>query len=32
VDCWSQARGQPIKPSAIARALRTRLAAEETAP
>ena len=32
VDCWSQARGQPIKPSAIAGALRTRLAAKENAP
>jgi 2-oxoglutarate ferredoxin oxidoreductase subunit alpha len=32
VDCWSQARGQPIKPSAIARELRTRLAAQENAP
>jgi 2-oxoglutarate ferredoxin oxidoreductase subunit alpha len=31
VDCWSQARGQPIKPSAIAHAMRTRLAAQENA-
>ena len=27
VDCWTQARGQPIKPSAIVRALRAKLAA-----
>jgi len=27
VDCWTQTRGQPIKPSAIVRALRTMLAA-----
>ncbi|HEX7271314.1 MAG TPA: 2-oxoacid:acceptor oxidoreductase subunit alpha [Casimicrobiaceae bacterium] len=27
VDCWTQARGQPIKPSAIVRTLRAKLAA-----
>jgi 2-oxoglutarate ferredoxin oxidoreductase subunit alpha len=27
IDCWSEARGQPIKPGTIVRALRARLAA-----
>ena len=27
VDCWSQSRGQPIKPGAVVKALRQRLAA-----
>jgi len=27
VDCWTQARGQPIKPGSIAQALRARLPA-----
>ena len=26
IDCWSEVRGQPIKPAAIARALRAKLA------
>ena len=26
VDCWTQSRGQPIKPGAIVRVLRAKLA------
>jgi 2-oxoglutarate/2-oxoacid ferredoxin oxidoreductase subunit alpha len=29
VDCWSEARGQPIKPGAVVRAVRERLDREE---
>ena len=29
VDCWSEARGQPIKPGAVARVVRERLDQEE---
>ena len=35
VDCWTQSRGQPMKPGAVAAALRAKLAepvAEEVAP
>jgi 2-oxoglutarate/2-oxoacid ferredoxin oxidoreductase subunit alpha len=30
VDCWSQVRGQPIKPRAIEAAIRSRLAQPTT--
>jgi 2-oxoglutarate ferredoxin oxidoreductase subunit alpha len=30
VDCWSQSRGQPIKPSNVCRVLRAKLAGEPT--
>ncbi|MFI5255361.1 MAG: 2-oxoacid:acceptor oxidoreductase subunit alpha, partial [Candidatus Limnocylindrales bacterium] len=29
VDCWSEARGEPIKPGAICDAVRSRLTAED---
>jgi 2-oxoglutarate ferredoxin oxidoreductase subunit alpha len=35
VDCWTQSRGQPMKPGAVAEALRAKLAepvAENVAP
>jgi len=28
VDCWTQSRGQPIKPSSVVNALRAKLAAQ----
>ncbi|MDH5286838.1 MAG: 2-oxoacid:acceptor oxidoreductase subunit alpha [Betaproteobacteria bacterium] len=31
VDCWSQSRGQPIKPSSVVQVLRDKLAAPATA-
>lgn len=30
IDCWSEARGQPIKPGTVVKALRARLAAGRT--